>query len=283
MTSSGHIDRNKIHEADIETLKELPKGYGDTEAVLLARDPNWMYVYWEINLKTTNQLRKDYGDDIFDKSRQVLRVYEDSRTSRDRYFDIQVKFDARSWYIHVHDGGTMYHCELGLVLPDGVFVSVVKTNTVRLPKGRVSEVSDEKWMSISGDFEKLLQLSGVEYIGKGSGEVAKSLAQRWEMLKAVFSRSESWPADALKAERQNAKDFWLVADCELILYGATHPGANIKVGDKKIKLNPDGTFSMRLALSDGKTDLPIKAQSEDGQEKRAIQIKISRMTMHEEK
>jgi uncharacterized protein len=285
MTSSGHIDKDKLSAADLESLKALPQGYGDTEAVLLARDPNWMYIYWEINEKSKSELRKDYGDDIFEKSRQVIRVSEDSQTSRSQYFDIEVKFAANSWYVNVSDGGKSYHCELGLVLPDGKFVSVIKTNSIKLPQGKVSEITDEKWMSISGDFEKLLQLSGVEYIGKGSGEVAKSLAQRWEVLKSVFSRSASRNVEALGPDKGNPenKDFWLVADCELILYGATHADADVSVAGKKIKLNPDGTFSMRFALGEGNTDLPIKAVSKDESEKREIEINISRATKNNEK
>ncbi len=285
MTSSGYIDKDKLSAVDLESLKALPQGYGDTEAVLLARDPNWMYIYWEINEKSKSDLRRDYGADVFEKARQVIRVYEDNQTSRSQYFDVEVKFDANSWYVNVSDGGKSYHCELGFVLPDGKFVSVVKTNSIKLPQGKVSEITDEKWMSISGDFEKLLQLSGVEYIGKGSGEVAKSLAQRWEMLKSVFSRSASRNVESFGPDRGNPenKDFWLVADCELILYGATHADADVSVAGKKIKLNPDGTFSMRFALGEGNTDLPIKAVSKDESEKREIKINISRETKNYEK
>ncbi len=286
MTSSGHINKDKISGVDIESLKELPQDYGDTEATLLARDPNWMYVYWEINEQSTAELRKDYGNDIFDKSRQIIRVYDNTHESRSKYFDIEIRFDARDWYINVQEGGKSYYCELGLVLPDGKFISVVKTNCVKLPKGKVSEITDEKWMSISGDFEKLLQLSGVEYIGKGSGEVAKSLAQRWEMLRSVFSRSASWGSASslnLNKRKPEDKDFWLVADCELILYGATQPDADVSVSGRKIKLNPDGTFSMRFALGNGNTDLPIKAVSNDRAEKRKIEIKVTRATKNNDK
>ena len=286
MTSSGHIDKDKIEGLSSENLKSLPRGYGDTEAVLLARDPNWMYVYWEINEKSIAELRENHGNDVFEKARQVIRVYDAGDGSRNKYFDMQIMFDARNWYVNVQEGGKSYFCELGLVLPDGSFVCVVKTNRVNLPSGKVSEITDEKWMSISGDFEKLLQLSGVEYIGKGSGEVAKSLAQRWEMLRSVFSRSASWGASSLssqKKEKPEDKGFWLVADCELILYGATQPDASVVVSGRKVKLNPDGTFSMRFALEEGNTDLPIKALSVDGSEKREIEIKVSRATKNDGK
>jgi len=197
------------------------------------------------------------------------------------YFDVLVMLEEGSWYVHVQEAGRSYCCELGLILPSGDFLGIVKSNIVALPPGRVSEVMDEKWMAVSGDFEKLLQLSGVEYIGKGSGEVAKSLAQRWEMLRSVFSRGASWGVSSLASqapEKSAGKKFWLVADCELILYGATQPDAFVTVSGRKVNLNPDGTFSMRFALRDGMTDLPIKAISRDESDSRGIDISVARKT-----
>jgi len=190
--------------------------------------------------------------------------------------------DARSWYVNVQESGRAYCCEVGLALPDGTFISLVKTNTVTLPAGRVSDVTDEKWMAVTADFDKLLQLSGVEYIGKGSGEVAKSLAQRWEMLRAVFSRASSWGVSSMASQaapqKPEQKKFWLVADCEIILYGATEPDAFVTVAGRKVNLNPDGTFSMRFALPDGLIGLPVKALSKDETDSREIDIKVTRST-----
>jgi hypothetical protein len=171
------------------------------------------------------------------------------------------------------------------VLPNGDYIGIVKTNSVTLPRSRVSEVIDEKWMAVSEDFDKLLQLSGVEYIGKGSGEVAKSLAQRWEMLRAVFSRASSWGVSSMSSQapqRPEQKKFWLVADCELILYGATEPDAFVTVSGRRVKLNPDGTFSMRFALPDGNIDLPVNAMSKDETDSRRIRISVDRNTIQSE-
>ncbi|MDT8286891.1 MAG: DUF4912 domain-containing protein [Elusimicrobiales bacterium] len=290
MTSSGNIKPGSTQPDSAH--KALPEGYGDTEAVLLPRDPNWMYLYWEITEHTRNQARKAHGDNIFDTSLQVVRVYDMSATegtnggAHHPYFDIPVRLEARSWYVNVQESGRPYSCELGLVLPDGRFVGLVKTNAVKLPAGRVSDVTDEKWMAVSGDFEKLLQLSGVEYIGKGSGEVAKSLAQRWEMLRSVFSRAASWGVSSLSSQQQPKpaeKRFWLVADCELVLYGATEPDASVTLAGRKVHLNPDGTFSMRFALPDGNMDLPVAARSADGSDTRSIEIKVTRSTLKDGK
>jgi hypothetical protein len=190
--------------------------------------------------------------------------------------------EAKNWYINVQESGGAYYCEVGLALPDDVFISLVKTNTVNLPSGHVSDVTDEKWMAVTADFDKLLQLSGVEYIGKGSGEVAKSLAQRGEMLRSVFSRASSWGVSSMSSQNlqkpELAKKFWLVADCELILYGATEPDAFVTVSGRKVNLNPDGTFSMRFAFPDGGMDLPVKAVSKDETDSREIDIKVTRTT-----
>lgn len=283
MTSSGQIKKdNTAPEAE---YKALPEGYGVTEAALMPRDPNWMFIYWEITETSRKNTCRKHGDDVFQKSRQVIRVYDMTATDGEgsRYFDIAVRLDAGSWYVNVQEGGRSYCCELGLVMPDGSFIGLVKTNTVNLPAGRVSDVTDEKWMAVSADFDKLMQLSGVEYIGKGSGEVAKSLAQRWEMLRAVFSRASSWGVSSMSSQvlhkqPEQQKKFWLVADCELILYGATEPDAFVTVSGRKVNLNPDGTFSMRFALPDGVVDLPVKALSKDETDTREIDIKVTRAT-----
>jgi len=279
MPTSGVIT-GKSAQPDLEH-KELPQGYGETMAALLPRDPNWMYAYWEITPAARARVAREHGRDIFDKSRQVLRVHDMAASGGGKYFDVPVLLEAGSWYVYVQDGGSSYCCEPGLALPDGGFVGIVKSNTVTLPQGRVSDVLDEKRMAVSADFDKLLQLSGVEYIGKGSGEVAKSLAQRWEMLRSVFSRASSWGISSLSSRAQQlppGKKFWLLADCELILYGATEPGAFVTVGGRKVKLNPDGTFSMRFALPDGNTDLPVRAMAQDETDSRQVEINVTRLT-----
>ena len=285
MTSSGKLDTNN-NQPDSD-YKSLPESYGTTEAALLPRDPNWMFIYWDITDNSKGQLAREHGQDVFEKARHIIRVYDVSpkTDSVQKYFDIPVMIDARSWYINVQDSNRAYCCEVGLVLPDGRFIAIVKTNTVNLPSSRVSDVTDEKWMSVSADFDKLMQISGVEYTGKSSGEVAKSLAQRWEMLRSVFSRAASWGVGSLSSQslaRPAAaaaeKKFWLVADCELILYGATEPDAFVTVAGRKVTLNPDGTFSMRFALPDGNMDLPIRALSKDETDSRQIDILVTRKT-----
>ncbi len=80
------------------------------------------------------------------------------------------------------------------------------------------------------------------------------------------------------ASASSAKGFWFNVNAELIIYGATEPGAKVTLGGHEIKLRADGTFSFRFALPDGKYDLPAVAVSESGDDARAADLKFSRST-----
>jgi hypothetical protein len=97
-------------------------------------------------------------------------------------------------------------------------------------------------------------------------------------VSAVTSPAVSSPAVPFGAALPADKSFWFNVNAELIIYGATEPGAKVTLGGHEIKLRPDGTFSYRFALPDGKYDLPAVAVSADGTDGRAADLKFSRET-----
>jgi uncharacterized protein len=74
------------------------------------------------------------------------------------------------------------------------------------------------------------------------------------------------------------RQFWLIADAELIVYGATEPDATVTIGGRPIKLNPDGTFRFQMSFQDGLIDYPIMAVAADGEQMRSIHMKFNRET-----
>ena len=74
------------------------------------------------------------------------------------------------------------------------------------------------------------------------------------------------------------RKFWLVADAELIVYGATEPDATVTIGGRPIKLNEDGTFRFQMSFPDGLIDYPIMAVAIDGEQTRSIHMKFDRET-----
>lgn len=74
------------------------------------------------------------------------------------------------------------------------------------------------------------------------------------------------------------RKFWLIADAELIVYGATEPDAKVYIGGQEIQLNPDGTFRFQMSFQDGSIDYPILAVAADGEQTRSIHMKFNRET-----
>ena len=80
-------------------------------------------------------------------------------------------------------------------------------------------------------------------------------------------------------QQPRPKDFWLVADAELIVYGATEPDAKVTLRGEKVQLRPDGTFSFHFVLPDGVHPIPIRALNADEDDERMITITVSRQTI----
>lgn len=79
------------------------------------------------------------------------------------------------------------------------------------------------------------------------------------------------------SERQEKKrQFFFEIGTELIVYGRTEPDAEVWLGDKKIALRADGTFTLRFALPDGKIPLDFVAISHDKAESRTIKTAVER-------
>ena len=95
-----------------------------------------------------------------------------------------------------------------------------------------------------------------------------------------ISSSPTSPFGGASASAEKSKGFWFNVNAELIIYGATEPGAKVTLGGHEIKLRSDGTFSYRFALPDGKYDLPAVAVSASGDDARAADLKFIRETQY---
>jgi hypothetical protein len=248
---------------------ELPAAYGDNRIVIMVRDPHWIYAYWEINDKRKREIIQEIGEELLAKSKELLRVYD---TGSWNSFDIEVTGGARTWYIRVPAPNRTYCVDIGYLTPDGRFITAARSNWVTTPLDHMSDVIDEQWMI--PDWERIYALSGGFGIGRGSEEIRELMKKRFEEESA-----SGWIFSISSPVRQvGERPFWLVANCELIVYGATEPTATVTVQGRKIPLRDDGTFSLRFALPDGKQTIPIEAIRDDGAERRNITPQVERST-----
>ena len=261
----------------------LPKHYGKTKIVLMVIDPFWLHAYWHITHSKIEELKNSLGEENFNSSRFVIRVYDitDIDFSGDNahsYFDQNIGNNARNWYINVGTPDRNFIVDLGLITQSGEFILIARSNVVRSPSATISSQVDEEWMSIDEDFEKTYLLSGGDQIGKSSFEIKEIIAKRFqeELSSHIFSSFSS--GKPLQEKSEEKSTFWLKVGTELILYGATEPDAKLSVMGQKIELRPDGTFSMRFALNDGEIALPVEAESADKKHKRKIEPVVNKVT-----
>jgi hypothetical protein len=86
------------------------------------------------------------------------------------------------------------------------------------------------------------------------------------------------PGEALEVR---PRAFWFNINAELVVYGATEPDARVEICGRRIRLRPDGTFSYRFALPDGRYELPAVAVSRDGMDRRSARLEFSRSTEYQ--
>jgi hypothetical protein len=122
---------------------------------------------------------------------------------------------------------------------------------------------------------RIINIDDVRRVWMGSLEITELIRRRLDHeISSLGVSSLSSPFGGI----EQAKGFWFNVNAELIIYGATEPTAKVTLGGHEIKLRPDGSFSYRFALPDGKYDLPAVAVSTDGTEARAADLKFSRST-----
>ena len=260
--------------------KELPWNYGEDILVLQIRDPWWGHLYWDVRASTFERLKGELAAD-FKRAKWALRAYDISYIhfngkNAHRFFDVGIDLDARNWYLNFGSPGTSWCVDLGLILPDNRFITVVRSNTISLPLDGPSWVTDEEWMIPDDEFRRLYGMS----VGLGP-HVTSPVGKLWrERLKKEISSLglASMGVSSPVKKQKEKRAFWLIVDTELIVYGATEPDAHVTVQGHPIKLRKDGTFTLRFALPDGKQIIPVEAKSAKNNEARTITPMVTRKT-----
>ncbi|MGB3300348.1 MAG: DUF4912 domain-containing protein [Phormidesmis sp.] len=316
-------------------LGDLPDGYGESRIVLLPRDPQWAYTYWDIPNEHKQALRNQGG------SRLALRFYDvtnidinsQSPHSLQQYECGEI---AREWHLPVPVSDRDYTVEIGYVCNDGRWLVLSRSAPVRVPPVYPSDWVEDKFITVDWNeevqgrtFAKLVspaqQAAAMGAAGamgaaagqNGNGEANPTysdmvaLAQSAEAQRvsgSLFGSMHQVPEQAVSsfvfpsgaglwalptasgvnmsgagffssAPPVKPRKFWLIADAELIVYGATEPDATVTVDGEPIELNSDGTFRFQMSFQDGVLRYPIVAVAKDGEQSRSIHMDFERQTL----
>jgi hypothetical protein len=160
----------------------LPHEYGGERMALLARDPYMALGYWELPQVRLEKEKAWFGWD----SKLCIRVYDVTGIQFDgsnaaAYFDQEVYERVGSWYFDFGRPTHSFCADLGLMAPNGRFLTLVRSNRVTMPRDVVSDVLDEEWMLVDEEFMKLYGIPGSVrgvHGGLSSPEAREVLRQR---------------------------------------------------------------------------------------------------------
>lgn len=312
-------------------LTDLPEGYGESRIVLMPRDPQWAYTYWDVPNEHKEALRSQGGQQL------ALRIYDVTDIS----FQFQSPHSvqeypsdelAREWYLPIPVSDRDYVAEIGYRCADGRWLVLASSAPVRVPPVYPSDWIEDQFITLPWE-EDLRGKTFLELVPPSKRMMATAtmpngavsnpiydeifgMAQTVEAQRIAGSLYGSMQQAPIHEEAISSyvfpsgvgmwalpttsgltmsgvgmsgvgfasmpsirpRQFWLVADAELIVYGATEPDATVTIGGRPIKLNPDGTFRFQMSFQDGLIDYPIMAVAADGEQTREIHMEFERET-----
>lgn len=137
---------------------------------------------------------------------------------------------------------------------------------------------------------QIISIDQVRRVWIGSLEITELIRRQLDQeISSLGAAQFGWPTSPGGAvtsvsspfggeQPARGKGFWFNVNAELIIYGATEPDATVTIGGRKIQLRPDGSFSYRFSLPDGRYDLPVVAVSADETDGRAAALRFTRAT-----
>ena len=280
-------------------LAPAPRPESETRVVFLPRDPQWAYVFWEISEADRQEAFKVGATQLCLRVADVTGLSGGSSHPHTMQ-EVPVDSHATEWYLPVPLSDRDYRVELGY-RRNGGWISLAYSAVARVPALHPSEQILDQFVPFSLDtpaapvapsapaasdtglHERLYQTATVGWrrLGRGS-EAFHELEESGESggLNAsgagVWASGRSESGSGVLAPRQRA--FWLVADAELIVYGATDPSARLTIGGEEVPLSSDGTFRIQVPFRDGQQIYPIEAVAADGEQKRNISLHFDRRT-----
>lgn len=97
-------------KTEIVEYYDLPYRYNQTVVKILAQTPTNLFIYWDISDEDRENYKKQYGENFFESTKPVLKVYNDTL-----HYDFEVDINdfANSWYLRINDSKCDYRVELG--------------------------------------------------------------------------------------------------------------------------------------------------------------------------
>ena len=142
-----------LEPANPPTLGDVPWGYGRDRVTALARDPHWIFVYWELTDEALERARAEVGAS---DAACILRVYDTTwrlfdGTNANWYVDVPVHRPANNHYVCVQRPASVFHVDIGVRSHEGSFATIARSAQVETPRDSISPDTGVEWMTVTYD------------------------------------------------------------------------------------------------------------------------------------
>ena len=295
------LDQQLIDNKAESTRETTYSRTAETKVVFLPRDPEWAYVFWEISDKDRTNAQNEGA------IRLCLRLADvtnrnNGEANPGTLQEVVVDSHSTEWYLPIPLGGREYKVELGYRIGHK-WMSLAHSTSAKVPSLHPSEQildqfvpfsleapvtsNDTNLESLASDqpdsglHERLYQSATTKYRTRRVGSEEFQEGVPGDLNSNNDSGSGLWASGLNESGIggvPQARSFWLVADAELIVYGATDPSAKLFIEDEEVPLANDGTFRLQVPFRDGIQNYSIKAIDKDGVDSRNITMKFERVT-----
>ena len=271
-----------------------------TNVAFLPRDPDWAYVFWQIS-DADREKAQSLG-----ASKLCLRLYDTTGSdginfNQGTLREIAVDSYSTEWYLPIPLADRDYKVELGYKYGFN-WMSLAFSSISHVPGSHPSEQILDKFVpfsldsstetthdianpqdqEINGMHERLYQAATNIPLRRkvGSEEFMENVSTTNSSDNLNDSGAGKWSSGLNDSGIGIVKNrsFWLVADAELIVYGATEPTAKLTIGGEDVPLAADGTFRIQVPFRDGAQKYDIKAVDITGEQEKNISMKFERNT-----
>jgi hypothetical protein len=259
---------------DKDISSKNAKGVVKDRIFLMVPDPHWLHVHWELSFQSVQRAEAALGQDWYG-AKPCIRLFDvtsqdTTSTAESSIRDIPIHGGCSHWYIDIPQPPRTYRADIGYITRRGHFHPLCRSNVVTPPVAGSAEGLDPTWPKKDEDkaAERMLAMTN-------GHDAAHSPTQMRDFL---VEKRNGKDTDAIVPEK--LRKFAFDINAELIVYGTTDPSATVKLQNEPLKVRPDGSFTMRYSLTDGRQIIPAVATSSDGMEERTIVLAIERNTKH---
>ena len=247
--------------------------------VLMVRGPHWIHAFWELTSRSITRAQSALGPE-WHGAKPVLRLLEiesglQGAPSERVVREINVHGGVKNWFIDIREP-LRCRVEIGYLATTGRFHGLARSNAVSTPAASQCDTLDAHWGEIVDECERIYAMSGGYSPENNSTELQELFEER-------LQRPMGPPAARVatsEAPRQENRpiDFQLEVDAEMIVYGATKPDAYVTLQGEPVKVQPDGTFRVRVEMPNKRQVLPIIASAADGSARQTVVMAVERNT-----